>query len=370
MSLVYIGFDYASFGPNERYSIHRDGCLTKNGKRMSDILDDGGYIQNTALLRYNLDSRRHRMIGHYFVHNPRPDYFLICDHINGIRTDNRPENIRWLTHQLNNLNTKSTKISPRPNRTKPYHAQISFMSNSRHLGWYRTEQEALGIQDRIRQELFDKLYWYETTPRTFVPPPVEWIVNALGVCMFADRPAASPAIVSLDSVVVSVNTVMQNGVPTPTPTPTPKKTYFKEIVFKRKIFPGWEPFRKAITKTHVELPCSYKYKESHYQKALEHYIHKFIPGVTISKEVTISFKTSDGFVFAYGRMDLVVETETEYIILELKANINIHNKLNDVKAQLSRYMIHAETTKKVTGLIVSFGNHAAPFVMYAEINRN
>jgi hypothetical protein len=349
MSLVYKGIQCVNFGPHGNYTIHRDGALTKRGKLMSDSVDDGGYVHNSTLSRYDLDTRRHRMIGNYFVQNPRPGYFVVVDHINGIKNENRAENIRWLTNQLNCLNTKSMRITPQPNRKNPYRAQIMFCRMYFYLGWYKTAKEAIDLQNKIREELFDKLYWYETTPWTYVPPPEDWIVSKLGVNMFPGTSVESVAVMS----------VMTEGMPEKEPITT-------DDVMWSTTFPGWSDIVKAIQRTHKELHGGFKYKEAHYQKALEHYIHKTIPGIVISKEVQVTYKTTDGFVFGYGRMDLVLETDTQYIIIELKAHINMGQKRDEVKAQLARYMIHADTNKKVRGVIAAFGTRP-PMILLGEI---
>ena len=43
---------------------------------------------------------RHRLVKEAFEPIDNPDLFAV-DHINGIRTDARPENLRWVTLQQN-----------------------------------------------------------------------------------------------------------------------------------------------------------------------------------------------------------------------------------------------------------------------------
>ena len=46
----------------------------------------------------------HRLIAIHFI--PNPDNKQFVDHINGVKTDNRPQNLRWVTKSENNMNQK------------------------------------------------------------------------------------------------------------------------------------------------------------------------------------------------------------------------------------------------------------------------
>jgi HNH endonuclease/NUMOD1 domain len=58
-----------------------------------------GYLDHTGYIQANILSVRiqmHRLICYTF-HGPPPDINSVTDHINAIRTDNRPANLRWLS---------------------------------------------------------------------------------------------------------------------------------------------------------------------------------------------------------------------------------------------------------------------------------
>jgi|SRR5210317_1041026 len=48
----------------------------------------------------------HRLIATHFI--PNPENLPQIDHINRVKTDNRIENLRWITHRDNNCNTSLT----------------------------------------------------------------------------------------------------------------------------------------------------------------------------------------------------------------------------------------------------------------------
>jgi hypothetical protein len=85
----------------------------------------------------------------------------------------------------------------------------------------------------------------------------------------------------------------------------------------------------------------------------------------VSLEVNLPYRTTDGFCFYNGRMDVVVETETKYIILELKAHLDKRNGFNSAIGQTKRYISNARTDKELFAMLIVFGG-LSPVVRYLQ----
>jgi len=83
------------------------------------------------------DKLVHRLMLKAFIPNPNPDIFTICDHINRNSMDNRVENLRWSTSQLNNLNKSNAKGYCFDKKTKKWVASLCCDGKNKQLGSFK-----------------------------------------------------------------------------------------------------------------------------------------------------------------------------------------------------------------------------------------
>ena len=106
----------------ENYLIYPDGRLWSKigkGRFLKPGTNNCGYLINTLS---NKGKQKpyliHRLIALHYI--PNPENKSSVDHINRIKTDNRIENLRWVTHQENQQNTGISK------NNKSGHKNISY----------------------------------------------------------------------------------------------------------------------------------------------------------------------------------------------------------------------------------------------------
>ena len=140
---------------DEHYEVSTEGQVrNKRGMILKQHLHkDRGYMQITL----TMNSKRvqhypHRLVATTFI--PNPDNLPEVDHINRIRTDNRVENLRWVTRSENCLNkncraeskSKEKNINLRSNGK--YVVQASKDKKRVYIGVFDTLEEAIVARDK------------------------------------------------------------------------------------------------------------------------------------------------------------------------------------------------------------------------------
>ncbi len=117
----------------------------KNAGSIAGSLNRGGYAQ----LQISGKCYRLHRLAWFYVHGVFPDGDL--DHINGVRSDNRIENLRICSKQQNALNKlpqrNGFKGVTLHKQTGKFQAQITKSNKNHYLGLFATEQAAAQAYD-------------------------------------------------------------------------------------------------------------------------------------------------------------------------------------------------------------------------------
>lgn len=148
----------------EKYIVDEKGIYSKYWKHyLSGKTDSNGYVDVSMNTK---DGHKHqypynRIIGYCLISKPEhlkdvPYEYLDVDHINGIRNDNRPENLRWCTH-AENIGFELA----RQNKSKAMKG-VNSGENNGNYGKVFTEEEKQNLSKKLknRSDLSKKVTQY------------------------------------------------------------------------------------------------------------------------------------------------------------------------------------------------------------------
>ncbi len=147
-------YKISNLGSVKSLKFNKEKVLTKN-------LNTHGYLQVGLSKCGSVKSRGvHQLVAEAFLNHKPCGFKLVVDHQNGVRTDNKLENLQIITTRENNskdkkgFSSKYTGVSWY-NRTKKWKAQITISGKVKYLGSFTDELKASEAYQKALKELIE-----------------------------------------------------------------------------------------------------------------------------------------------------------------------------------------------------------------------
>lgn len=108
----------------DHYIKSKNGKCLKKGRILQKFKTKKGYLQ-TSLSKdtKRLNTGIHRVVALAFI--PNPENKPQVNHINGIKTDNRVENLEWCTNKENQIHAVKNKLSKHNLAEKHHNSKLT-----------------------------------------------------------------------------------------------------------------------------------------------------------------------------------------------------------------------------------------------------
>ena len=136
----------------------------RNKEHIKQLCNVNGYMYVHLWLKGKMYNRSvHRLVATAFIENP--NNYPQVDHIDGNRSNNNVENLRWITCSLNNL-CRGKKSTAMAKGVYFYHnkyvARIYYDKSYHYLGRFETIEEASKVYEEKRKEIINQTYACKT----------------------------------------------------------------------------------------------------------------------------------------------------------------------------------------------------------------
>lgn len=141
-------------GTNDDYKISSHGRVKsfkrKKPKLMSvyhDNKNSNGYMR-VSVRTQNSDEKIHRLLALHYIDNPNPEEYNMIDHIDGDKTNNSLENLRWCNASIN-LTNRKTSGTIFKTKYGTYCVQYTYKPTKRTSKTFKTLKEAEEFKAKI-----------------------------------------------------------------------------------------------------------------------------------------------------------------------------------------------------------------------------
>ena len=141
---------WKNYPEDVRYEVSSVGRVRKNGRIKKQNYTEKKYLRTKINAKHK---KVHYLVLSTFRPNTRPWFYNMVDHINGVRDDNRIENLRWSNDSLNQLMKKRKPIQPKT--SGKFSAEIKVDGKHIYLGMFKTQEEAKARVDEARLDAFE-----------------------------------------------------------------------------------------------------------------------------------------------------------------------------------------------------------------------